>query len=34
MKTLKRITKALITGYIKEFRESANMTYGYLYKNK
>ena len=32
MKTLKRITKALITGYIKRFRESANMTYGYLYR--
>ena len=32
MKTLKRLTKALITGYINGFRESANMTYGYLYR--
>ena len=32
MKTLKRITQALINGYIEGFRESANMTYGYLYR--
>ena len=34
MKTLKRIVKTLLTEYIKGFRVSANMTYGYLYKNK
>lgn len=34
MKTLKRIAKTLLTEYIKGFRESADMTYGHLYKNK
>ena len=34
MKILKRITKTLITEYIKGFRESADMTYGHLYQNK
>lgn len=34
MKTLKRITKTLITEYIKSFRESADMTYGHLYRNR
>ena len=34
MITLKRIVKTLLTEYIKGFRVSADMTYGYLYKNK
>ena len=34
MKILKKIAKTLITEYIKGFRVSADMTYGYLYKNK
>lgn len=32
MKTIKKITRTLICGYIKGFKESANMQYGYLYK--
>ena len=34
MKILKKIAKTLITEYIKGFRESADMTYDHLYKNK
>ena len=32
MKTLKNITKSLVKGYIKGFKEVAAMQYGYLYK--
>jgi len=32
MKTIKKITKSLIKTYISGFKESANMTYGYLYQ--
>ncbi len=31
MKTIKRITKALIRDYINGFKENAKMQYGYLY---
>jgi hypothetical protein len=31
MKTIKKITKALVRGYINNFKESAKMQYGYLY---
>ena len=31
MKTLKKITKTLIHGYIKGLKESSYMQYGYLY---
>lgn len=31
MKTIKNLTKKLVKGYIKGFKETANMTYRHLY---
>lgn len=32
MKTLKRLFKVLVNGYLDSYKESANIMYGHLYK--
>ena len=32
MKTVKKLFKVLVNGYINSYKESANLMYGHLYK--